>query len=380
MGATINPLPNFAPFLLNHLADVCERNAPETKVSPTGFLKAAIENDPSITMPESEKLRLNTETGNLKQVRLSYLKRLLPSQTDTTDDCSNDFVPVYSDFILEAPSFRKVSMMIPDNTIAQYMEDAAKTTEMGEPGTPLMNEFVRTLRTYANGLLGAVDMDLIASVQFGVNQVTNSAAAKTINIEKDATKFDLTTGWAQLLDDLDNNEFVGTPIMIGQGMFNKFVRSRGISGMNQAGIDQAAYADFKWYFDKYCKAASPTGFGTDAVGIFSEGSFGFVDLNKFVGFRSGLKATSFFFQIELPVMPDQNDGTASSIMFDAQLKYIDCPTTMFNGYADVTLDRGWQLIISKNFGLFQVPNDAYQSGDDLYQNNGSLLYTFTNNT
>ena len=374
---TTNPLANFAPFILNHLADVTGENAPQTKITPTGFLKACIENDPEITMPEAEKLRLNTESGNIKQIRLSYLQRILPSQTATTDSCDNDFVPVYSDFMLQAPLFRKISFLIPDATIAQYMEDAAKTTELGQPATKVMNEFLTTLKTYANGLLGAIDLDLIGQVSWGVNAVTNSNAAKVLNIEQDATKFDLSTGWAQLLDDLDVNEFVGTPQIVGSGVFNRFVRSRGIQGGSLSGMNNNEYSDFNWYYDAYAKTAG--NFGTDNIGVFSKGSFGFVDLNKFVGFRSGVKGVSAFFQISLPVQPKQNDGTAELMKFDCQLKYIDCPTEVYNGYANVTVNRGWQLIISKNFGLFQIPADAFQTGDPLFGNNGALRYSITNN-
>jgi hypothetical protein len=376
--STTNPLANFAPFILNHLADVAESNAPQTKVTPTGFLKACIEHDPSITMPEAEKLRLNTETGQIKQIRLSYLQRLKPSQTASTDTCDNDFIPVYSDFMLTAPLFRKISFLIPDETIAHYMADAAQTSEMGKPATPFMNEFMTTIKTYANGLLGAIDLDLIGQITWGVNAVTGVNTATSLNIEKDATKFDLTTGWAQLLNDLDVNEFEGTPIIVGNGIFNKFVRSRGFQGNKMNGLNDGEYADFDWYFDNHTTA--PSNWGANNIGLFSKGSFGFVDLNKFVGFRAGQKGVSFFFQIELPTSVVQSDGTAAGIKFDCQLKYIDCPTTVWNGYANITANRGWQLIISKNFGLFQIPSDAYQTGDVLAGNNGSLLYAITNNT
>ena len=365
---------NFAPFILNHLADVVDKNAPETKVTPTGFLKACIENDPQINMPESEKLRLNTGSGNIKQIRLSYLQRLKPSQVSSTDDCTNDFIPVYNDMILEAPSFKKVSLFIEDSTIAHYMEDAARTTEMWQPATPFMNEFLRTVKTYANGLLGAINTDLVSQVAWGVNAVTASNASKTINIDKDGTQFDLSTGFAELLNDIDVNEFQGTPIIVGGGIWNKFMRSRSFQTSQLGGLTQSDYNDFDYYYDNYTQS----GWGANHIGVFSKGSFGFVDLNKFVGFRSGMKGISYFFQITLPVMPAQNDGTADMMKFDCQLKYIDCPTEIYNGYSTQTVNRGWQLIISKNYGLFQVPSDAYQSGDVLAGNNGALRYTITN--
>ena len=367
--------PNYAPFLLQHLSQLIGQNAPETKITPTGFLRSSIENAPNLVVPDHERLRLSNANGHIQQIRLSYLKRITPDMVSETDDCSNDLIPVYNDMTLDAPHFAKFSFYIADNDIARYMDEACKTVAVGQPATQFMQEHLRTLMTIVNGIVGKINQDLIGDVVFGVNAATNSNAAKTVNIEKDATKFDLSTGWAELLNDLDVNEVSGTPIIVGGGIFNKFMRSRSFQTTQLSGLTNSLYNDFKYYYDNYTQ----TSWGSNQIAVLAPGTYGFVDLQKYISFRAGYKGTSFFFQIMLPVNNGQSDGTAEMMIFDAQLKYIDCPTTVYNGYSNVTVNRGWQLIVSKNYGLFQQPTDAYTSGDVLAGNNGALRYTITNN-
>lgn len=366
--------PNYAPFLLQHLKQLIGNNAPETKVSPTGFLKLAIENSPKLVVKPSEVLRLNEADGHIKQIRLSYLKRITPEMVQETDNCDNDLVPSYSDMILEAPRFAKFSLFISDNTIANYMSEASKTVSIGAPATPLMNEHLTTLMTVVNGLIGKIDTKLLGDVVWGTNQTTGDNAAKTININKNATVFDLESGFSELLGDAAENEITGNLLMAGSGLFNKFMLQKPFSAPNLSGVNNNAATGYSWNFDVYAKSI----WGTNQVGVFAPGTIGFVDLQKYIGFRTGYKGTSYFFQINLPVNAAQSDGTAQMMTFDAQLKYIDCPTEIYDGYNMVEVNRGWQLIISKNYGLFQQPSDAYRSTDRLTGNNGALRYTFTN--
>jgi len=367
---------NYAPFLLQHLKQLIGNNAPETKISPTGFLKLALENTPRLQVKPSEVLRLNEADGHIKQIRLSYLKRITPSMISETDDCENDYVPAYSDMILEAPHFAKYTLYIPDSLIANYMSEASRTVALGQPASPLMQEHLTTLMTVVNGMVGKIDTDLLGDVTWGVNQVSGSNAATTININKNATVFDLESGFTKLLSDAAENEISGDLLMTGSGLFNNFMLQKPFSAPNLSGTNNNLATGYKWYFDVYAKAA--TTFGTNQVGVFAPGTIGFVDLQKYIGFRSGFKGTSFFFQIPLPVNAAQSDGTTQMMTFDAQLKYIDCPTQVYNGYEYITANRGWQLIISKNYGLFQQPTDGYNTGDRLEGNNGALRYEFTN--
>ena len=368
----------YAPYLLQHLKAVAADNAPETKVTPTGFLKLLLENNPLLQIPDFEKLRLSNGEGNIRQVQLKYLQRALTSQTSTSDDCDNDLIPAYAETTLTAVTFRKISFFITDQDIALYEEQAAQTVAQGLPPTPFMQEHLTTLMSLVNGLVGAINKDLISRVVFGKNITTGSNAATDINIPQDATVHNLSYGIGKLLADAQDNEFAGMPLLAGGGLFNTFMNEKGFTTAGFTGIDNGrALSQLKWYYDNYTQAASGA-WGANKIGMFSKGSVGFVDLQKYIGFRAGTKGISTFFQISLPVMPSQNDGTADLMTFDAQLRYIDCPTEISTGYSTVTVNRGWQLIISKNYDLFQLPSDAYQSGDVLSGNNGALLYNVTN--
>ena len=368
----------YAPYLLQHLKVVAADNAPETKVTPTGFLKLLLENNPLLKIPDFEKLRLSNGEGNIRQVQLKYLQRARPSQTSTSDDCDNDLIPAYAETTLTAVTFRKISFYISDQDIALYEEQASKTVALGLPPTEFMQEHLTTLMSLVNGLVGAINKDLISRVQFGTNINTGVNTATALNIPQDVTTHILTLGIGKLLADAQDNEFSGMPLLAGGGLFNNFMNEKGFSTAGFTGINNAqAMQQLKWYYDNYTQASSGA-WGIDRIGMFSKGSVGFVDLQKYVGFRAGTRGISTFFQISLPVMPAQNDGTADLMTFDAQLRYIDCPTEISTGYSTVTVNRGWQLIISKNYDLFQLPTDAYQTGDPLYGNNGALLYQVSN--
>jgi hypothetical protein len=57
------------------------------------------------------------------------------------------------------------------------------------------------------------------------------------------------------------------------------------------------------------------------------------------------------------------------------LKYETCP--QYNNEGVKIADRGYKLIISKTYGLFNQPSDAYKVGDPLAGVNGSFHYVAT---
>jgi len=63
------------------------------------------------------------------------------------------------------------------------------------------------------------------------------------------------------------------------------------------------------------------------------------------------------------------------------MKYIDCPTVVDVNGVPTTVNRGWQVILSKEFALWVQPasTNEYAAGDELYQTNGTLLYEISNN-
>jgi hypothetical protein len=110
--------------------------------------------------------------------------------------------------------------------------------------------------------------------------------------------------------------------------------------------------------------------GANHFGAFARGLSAFVDFNKNVGNYKGLKGGSMFFTMPIPVL--LAGGVLSSLTLDAQLKYEDCP--LYDEQGVKVADRGWKLILSKSYGLWNAPNDMFATGDRLAGFNGSLHY------
>ena len=123
----------------------------------------------------------------------------------------------------------------------------------------------------------------------------------------------------------------------------------------------------------YNDPKTATLWGANHFGVFAKGSVGLVDFNKNVGSYAGMKGGSYFFTLPVPVQ--LANGELSALTFDCQLKYEDCPVYSTEGQK--VADRGWKLIVSKHYGLFNLPTDAYSSSDVLAGVNGSFHYIAT---
>jgi hypothetical protein len=105
----------------------------------------------------------------------------------------------------------------------------------------------------------------------------------------------------------------------------------------------------------------------------------FVDYQKYVGAFAGMKGGSLFFTLPVPVQ--LANVKFSTLVFDAQMKYNDCPTE--------DAGRGYVLQLSKYYGLWNAPSDMFRAsvtdgeittpGDRLSGFNGSLHYIGTAN-
>lgn len=374
-------MPNgFCPYILGQLSEITGANTPSTKITPAGFLRMLLENRPAI-----ELLQLDNGNGHLRDVRYKYKKRAVPSQTSTEDNCDITYIPRWLEASLATTNFRKAAFFIDDETMAKYCQDASATVAVGQPSTMLMQEFLRDIMNTANALIGAINQDLLTlqAVKFGRNQVTGTNTAQTVNIPLDATKYDLQSGITKILADAMENEFCGNINIVGSGIMNNFQIQQLVSCCNAAGVDMSRFTGFNWYNDLYAKQA----WGTNQVGVFSEGSVGLIDIIRYRGFRAGDRGVSQFFTLPLPIENTACNGGYDGLIFDAQLKYFDCPQDIQSDCdGEVPIERGYALILSKTFGLFNIPSDVYQNEaiytdcgtDRLSGNNGTLRYTITN--
>lgn len=375
----------FCPPILAHLCAIAECNCPSLKITPAGFLRLLLENRPDVSIVNNG-LRLDDGNGRIRDVILKYLKRSVPGQSSTVDNCDIDIVQSYNETTLATTNYRKLSTYVSDIDLARYCAEATEMIRINGFPTPFMREFMDRLITMANGLIGDIDQDLLTLqlTQFGVNVVTGTNAATTVNFPGANAGVDnfYTESMIKILQDAALNEMCGDLLIAGHGNFNAFTLQQLVACCNQLGIDASRFTGFRWYPDIY----SQTIWGTNHIGVFSRGSVGLIEINRFKGFAAGQKGTSEFFTIPLPVDCPECYGGYDSLEFDVQLRYVDCPTTINVGcVGETTISRGWILSVGKSFGLFNIPTDAYQheAYDDCYNdrlagNNGSLRYIITN--
>lgn len=378
----------FCPAILAHMRVIARCATPQNKITPVGFLRMLLANKPNVgLLNPTDALRLDDGQGHIRDVILKYLKRAVPQQAGTADDCQISLIQSYNEMTLATTQYRKLSVYVPDSDLSRYCEEATEMVRINGMPTPFMNEFLTRLLAAANGVLGAIDMDLLTlqAAEFGVNVVTGTNAATTVNFPGANAGVDnfYTEGMTKLLQDLALNEICGNVNIVGHGNFNAYNIQQIAACCSQLGIDQSRFSGFTFYPDIYATSV----WGENHIGIFAPGSAGLIEINRYLGFAGGQRGNSTFFTMPFPVDCPECNGTYDSMDFDVQLRFIDCPTTINVGcVGEKTVGRGWIIDLGKSFGLFTLPTDAYQheAYDDCYNdrlagNNGTLRYIVTNN-
>lgn len=365
----------YCPAVLNHMKYIIGENAPEHKITPSGFLKAALEKGANAT-PVQDALSLSNTAGHIKDLRLKYYNRTIPSQMSTSDNCDIDLVQAYDEITIDTTSIVKFGLHFDDSTIARYCDEASKSINIGGAPTPFMQEHLAGLMAAMNGFVSKIDQTLLGQVVWGKNAVTGNNTAVSVNFNDDSTVNLFTEGYTKLLNDYALNEGQGTPIVVGSGLINAAMIQSKIAGLTQySPLNNGAAANS---FDYYHDINSQTSWGTNQFGVFMPGTFGLVELDRYRGFRAKKLGLSTFWNMAVPLNMPGADGLLQMMYIDFQLRELDCAQEATVGYETTTLDAGYSLIMSKRFALWQVPNDAFLAGDRLTGNNGSLRYTAAN--
>jgi len=369
----------FAPAILQHLKVLMAQNYGGVKITPAGFTKLLVQNNPNLRVSsiDGEKLtgmKLSTSGGHIRGVRVKSLPRITPDQVKSEDNCDNDVGFQYIESDINAPLYSKLGFQLEWGFVERYQKEASDLKSTGKPNTPVLNELLEQLMHCVNGIIGDMDNKLLGSITFGNNVVTGNNLAKTININKQGNVLDLSEGLVEMLNDANQNEFVGDMLLTGSGLFNKFTIAKPNISANQAGIDLSGFAGYKWYNDLYASSK----LGANEVAAFAKGAVGLVDIDRYLTWKAGKFGNSHFCQIMLPV-ESGIEGMAPVMMpFNLQIIEKDCPAEAFNGYNVRQMGRGWTVLISKAYGLWQAPTSQFQATDRLANTNGSLRYVITN--
>lgn len=366
----------YAPYILQDITNALKTPKNNWKVDLHGFAKMLY------TGTGAQPIRVTAEdTGGLREHRYTYRQRPTIAQTDAAYACDVVLTPARKEITVSTPKTRQIAWHLPDSLITNYQGVSTSGGNLG--GKIVSSEMIDLVYSSANALLEGLNLDTQGLVTWGVNQTVTSGsktAAQTINLPTASTTMVLGNGISKIMSDYQRNGLTGRMNMVGLGLGFEYSNYQRLnSAANQAGFDnRIATAQYDFYADQVWESASGGGAGVaNSIGIFEPGSIQVVEYLE-TDFRKGPLANSYFFTLTLPTIDAA--GNAVPVRFDAQLKEIDCPTTLTDMYSGntATYTRGTSLTIWKNFGLFQTPTDNFRSEDRMQGVNGALRYTLTN--
>jgi uncharacterized protein YjdB len=346
-----------AQEIVKNITMVAGLNDPQYKITPVGALKAVLENN---AVSEITNLA-GLQKGLDRTIKVRAVKRGLESDVVDVDNCETTISPVFYEHEITKTLYHKIGIYISDSDMRTFEEQAAAGFQVG--GVTMPSILAEMVFTKVNGLIQKIDRAILTAIETGkgVNAVTGSDAAQTVNFASSLTDDD---GYVKLLTDAETNEVNGDLIIIGSGVIRNFDM---LNKMKVAADNNGFGAiDYKVYNDP--KAASV--WGANEFFTVQKGSIGMADWQKFGGTFGGMKGTSMFFTIPVPVQ--LANGELSSLVFDAQLQYKDCP--IYDESDQLVADRGWVLLLSKSFGVYTAPKTMFAAGDPLENVNGIFHY------
>ena len=306
------------------------------------------------------------------------MQRLVEGQVGTSDSCANANVTPYKEAQVPLNIFAQVPLYIEDALIQEYTSDLNNTETFGLPATPAMAAMVEQMKAACNAIMSKINRLTMNQLTFGVNPTTGSNAASTINIPLNTTNLPLNQGLNEIFAQASIAEFAtGNLQVFGSGLFHRFMLNQNAKTFDQSGLNtkiQAMGVDF--YYDQMASSI----LGANEIAVVSPDSVQLVEFPRYTGAYAGKKGLSDFgtFMLPMQVTPNQ----VIPVMFDFQLRYLDCPEAVagVDDYygAPIAGYRGYQMIISKTCGLFQMPSDQFKASDFLVGSNGILRYTITN--
>lgn len=362
----------FAPYILQHIKEIAKGATPQNKIELPGFTQSLI------TAHSKGVIKNDTGFGQYRTVQVKKKQRYTAADTSTEASCDVTNVQGYTEDTVSVANYRQLAVHIEDEVIAGY--EAYANNPTGLIGASVSPEFIDEMMLAANGLLSAVNADLVtlAAAAIGKNRRTGLTTASTINIGKDQNVLSLTDGLTQIMSDMRLNNMSGKPIIVGSGLFNNFMLQQASKQGGFNGLDtriQAAGVDF--FYDNDIASI----IDDNSIIAYEKDAVQFVQYLKYRGpLKSGYKGTSWFGVAPLPVMTTNASGGLSLVPmeFDVQLKYNDCEADFTVDGQSETLQKGWNMILSTNFGLWTIPSTSYKASDPLTGNRGSLLYNITN--
>jgi hypothetical protein len=346
--------------IVKNFSLITQENDPQLKVTPVGFLQMLLENP---TTTQISNLR-EIQNGHETVLKFRYLKRGVESEVTDRDDCETPLKPIWGAAEITRPFFSKIGLSITNDELRQWEALGSSQITPGTPAARMSLALYTSLVVRVNGLLQKMDSNLLSqqATNWGKNVVSGNANAQIVNFANSPVMGD---GIVKLMRDFQINEQAGAPLIVGNG---KAFDYNLLQGLKHA-ADNLGFGSNPTY-KAYEDLRSIGIWGENHFGVFAKGSVGFVDFNKHVGGFANDTGNSVEFLLPVPV--EIAKGVYSSLLFDAQLLYNEC--NKYDEDGTLIAAKGWGIVLSKSYGLFNAPTDTYQAADRLYEVNGSFHY------
>ena len=365
-----------APYILNSLQSVAGQAYPAYKIDLHGLTAMMLDN------AKTNPVQLVNPQGHLKEARVWYRQRPTVAMTDTAVDCTIANVPARKEATISGTSSRSINYFLTDALVASYLEEASAAQAMPAGSTPnpgsASAELLDIIYSACNAIIAGVETDTVGLLSYGRNRVSGNSAAVSLVYAIDTTLNDVTKNDAKLLGDYGLNNLTGRPAIVGAGIMYRWVLQQAFKGQAFSGINTKIAAAMYDFYPSQIFDSAANG-GSNNIAVLEPGSLHLVEKMEYTGFAGGLKPDGTWFFV-MPVPFSDGMGNVNYIKFDVMLKYDSCPsrftyTDQYSGGSVSGLTKGWNLMIKKDFGIFQTPSDAYRNDDGSIAVNGCLKYS-----
>lgn len=281
--------------------------------------------------------------------------------TSTSKDCTAaEYMPVKNDFKLSL--FRQTSVQVGMTELSALCGDATNIVKSGSNGdvfnienTSIMEEVRLKIMSKMYKLVADINADLLTkiSTSFGKNMLTGLATAKAVTLFDSTSGALLDDGYADILEDAQDNNFLHNPIVIGGRKMSKYARRLNWGAGNASGADfqQMREKDPVMFFKD---TAADTILGANNIAVLAPDMVKLVTFNQYKGVFSGTHGNSQLGSFTLKEFGDK-------LRFDLKVTAEDCP------------DEYWKVIISVSFDAY-IPANVYKTGSAHAGVNGLLRY------
>lgn len=353
------------PAILLAYKEANSTNQIANLTDPTGLLDAL--HDPAnVAATTQEVLGLDGQNGHPKQVRIWRKQRQVNTDTNSTKSCpaSGTEKTPFED-VVTVSQYREIIIKVSESAIRGLCDEysqlktvpGARIGDINANQGPLkvMAEILNEINLDFNALRRAINLDLLTSFAtrygkwVGGNNTKNFPVYRSTDAAAGSVGSPVLDGFNKFVQEIKRSTYNGTPIVVGEGIFDLANMALNYGCCNNGGTDfgkMNANAIFKFYRD----VDITTGTGNaDGIFAFMPGAAQFVSYNEYVGKFARPIGTVERGTIADPFTPGLN--------YDMRVFVDEC-------------GEHYNIAIGLHFDLYAAPNNLFKTGDRLVGVNG----------